>query len=395
MKIRSLKKCVMTALTVVSVAAILTGCGSSGSSSSSGNSDVIKIGANLAMTGNSASYGISGKNGVELAVKEINDAGGLLGKKVEVVYGDNRSEATEAVNAMQKLLDEEAQFIVGPETSSCALACVATADQEKIPMISSFGTNPAITVNPDTNQTRPYVFRGAFIDTFQGKVMADFVAKELNAKTAAVYVDNSSDYSKGLQKFFIEGFENGGGSIVAAEAYLQKDTDFKAALTKIKAANPDVIFVPGYYQEVGMIIKQAREMGITAPIVGGDGWDSAKLAEIAGAANLVDCYFGNHYSSDDTSEVVQNFVANYQKMFNLRPDSPAALSYDSVMILAQAIKNANSDDKDKVREALEQLKDFNGVSGNISYNEFHDPVKSAVILTFKDGNQAFVTKVNP
>ena len=225
--------------------------------------------------------------------------------------------------------------------------------------------------------------------------MADFVADTLKAKKVAVYVDNSSDYSKGLQKFFEEEFGKKGGSIVATEAYLQKDTDFKAALTKIKAANPDVIYVPGYYQEVGMIIKQAREMGMTQPIVGGDGWDSTKLAEIAGAANLVDCYFSNHYSSDDTSEVVQNFVSNYQKAYGQKPDAPAAVAYDSMMILAQAIKDANSTDKDTVKAALEKISGFNAVSGKISFNEFHDPVKSAVVLSFKDGKQIFVTKVEP
>lgn len=393
MTMSKLKTCVLAALTVASMAVMLTGCGGSGGS---GESDkVIKIGANLELTGNSASYGTSAQNGIEMAVKEINDAGGLLGKKIEVSYADNRSEATEAANAMQKLLDDEVDFIVGPDTSSGALACVATADQEKIPMISPFGTNPDITVDPATHNVRPYVFRAAFIDTFQGKAMADFVADTLKAKKAAVYVDNSSDYSKGLQKFFEEEFGKKGGSIVATEAYLQKDTDFKAALTKIKAANPDVIFVPGYYQEVGMIIKQAREMGMTQPIVGGDGWDSTKLAEIAGAANLVDCYFGNHYSADDTSEVVQNFVTNYQKAYNQKPDAPAAMAYDSMMILAQAIKDANSTDRDKVKAALEKISGFNAVSGKISFNEFHDPVKSAVILSFKDGKQIFVTKVEP
>lgn len=393
MKMSTLKRCVFTALTVVSMAAMLAGCGTSGSSSESG--DVIKIGANLELTGNSASYGTSAKNGIEMAVKEINDNGGLLGKKIEVSYGDNRSEATEAANAMQKLLDDEVNFIVGPDTSSGALACVSTADQEKMLMISPFGTNPDITVDPATKQVRPYVFRGAFIDTFQGKVMADFAMKNLNAKKAAVYVDNSSDYSKGLETFFVQEFEKNGGTIVATEAYLQKDTDFKAALTSIKAANPDVIFVPGYYQEVGMIIKQAREMGITQPIIGGDGWDSTKLAEIAGAANLTNCYFGNHYSSEDTSEIVQTFVNNYQKTYNQKPDAPAALAYDSVMILAQAIKDANSLDTEKVRAAMEKISNLSAVSGNITFNEFHDPVKSAVILTFKDGNQSFVTKVNP
>ena len=388
MKVSKLSKSILTAAIILSVAAMLTGCGGAKE-----DANTIKIGANLELTGNNASYGSSAKNGIEMAVKEINDKGGLLGKKLEVDVADNRSEATEAANAMQKLLDDKVDLIIGPDTSSGTLACVSTADKEKIPLITPYGTNPDITVDPATKKVRPYVFRTAFIDTFQGKVMANFVTNQLHAKKAAVYIDNSSDYSKGLQKFFVEEFQKSGGTIVASEAYLQKDTDFKAALTKIKAENPDVIFVPGYYQEVGMIIKQAREMGITQPIVGGDGWDSAKLAEIAGAANLENCYFANHYSAEDTSDKVKTFVTNYQKAYNQKADAPAALAYDSVMIVAQAIKDANSFDKDKVQAALEKIKNLEAVTGTISFNEFHDPVKSAVILTFKDGKQAFVAKI--
>lgn len=387
---KSIRRCLAAALVVMSAAVLLTGCGGSGA-----DSNTIKIGGNFELSGNNASYGSSAKNGMEMAVKEINDNGGLLGKKLEIVTADNRSEATEAANAMQKLLDSDVKFIIGPDTSSGSLACVSTADKEKVPMITPYGTNPDITVDPTSKQVHPYVFRKAFIDTFQGKVMADFAASNLKAKTAAVYVDNSSDYAKGLQKFFADEFEAKGGKIVSQEAYLQKDTDFKAALTKIKAANPDIIFVPGYYQEVGMIVKQAREMGLTQPIIGGDGWDSTKLIEIAGADNLNNCYFGNHYAVDDTSDEVKTFVGNYQKAYNVKPDAPAALAYDSVMILAQAIKDANSADPDKVKDALAKINSLKAVTGTITYDEHHDPIKSAVILTFKAGKQSFVTKIEP
>lgn len=390
MKRQTVTKYLTTALAALALAVTITGCGSS-----SADNSVIRLGANLELSGNSASYGASAKNGIEMAVKEINDNGGLLGKRIEISTSDNRSEATEALNAMQKLLDDNVNFVVGPDTSSGTLVCITTADQEKIPVITPYGTNPDITVDSIDKTVHPYVFRAAFIDTFQGKVMANFVTNNLHAKKAAIYVDNSSDYSKGLQKFFAQEFEKSGGSIVDTEAYLQKDTDFKAALTKIKAANPDVIFVPGYYQEVGMIIKQAREMGITQPIVGGDGWDSAKLMEIAGADNLKNCYFGNHYSADDTSQTVQTFVANYQEAYHQKPDAPAALAYDSVMLLAQAIKDAQTTDSEQVKNALANIKDFDGVTGKITFNENHDPIKSAVILTFKDGKQSFVTKLEP
>jgi branched-chain amino acid transport system substrate-binding protein len=265
----------------------------------------------------------------------------------------------------------------------------------KVLAISPTASNPKVTVDPATGKTRDYLFRASFIDPFQGTVMANFAGQNLKAKTAVIYIDNSSDYSKGLSQFFKETFAKSGGTIVAEEAYLQKDQDFKSTLTKIKAKNPDVIFVPGYYEEVGKIVKQARELGITVPFLGGDGWDSAKLPEIAGAQALNNTFFGNHYSPDDDSKAVKDFVAAYKKEYGQTPDAFAALAYDATMMIVDAIKRANSADPVKIKDAMAATKDFQAVSGSITLNQTHDAVKSAVIIEMKDGKQTFKAKVNP
>lgn len=375
---------------------LLVGCGGEKKADNKVG-DVLKIGANLEMTGTNASFGKSASNGAKLALKEVNAKGGVLGgKKLELVVADNKSEVAEAANAMQKLITSDKVIAsIAPIASSSVIAGAEINQKYKVLGISPTASNPAVTVDPKTGKTREYLFRAAFIDPFQGSVMANFASKSLNAKTAALYIENSSDYAKGLGKFFQEQFTKNGGTIVAQEAYLQKDTDFKATLTKIKAQNPDVVFVPGYYQEVGLIIKQAREMGITAPFLGGDGWDSAKLPEIAGQDALNNAFFSNHYSPDDSSEAVKAFVANYKKEYNETPDAFAALAYDATMMVVEAIKRANSADTTKIREELEKTKDYAAVSGKITLNATHDAVKSAVIVAFKEGKQIFKEKVNP
>jgi len=208
-------------------------------------------------------------------------------------------------------------------------------------------------------------------------------------------IDNSSDYSKGLAQFFEENFTKAGGTIVAKESFLQKDTDFKSTLTKIKATNPDMIYVPGYYQEVGLIVKQAREMGLNVPMAGGDGWDSTKTPEIAGKDALNNTYFSSLYSPDDASDLNKEFVAAYEKVYQEKPDVFAALAYDSALLVAEALKNANSTEPAKIAEAMAKIKGLKGVSGSVTFDAKHDPVKSAVIIEYKDGRQVFKTKVNP
>ena len=310
----------------------LTGCGG-GSKGADG--DTIKVGGLLEMTGGSASFGISGKNGIDLALKKINEKGVLGGKKLSLVVADTKSEASEATNGMQKLISQDKVVaVIGPNQSSAVIASGAINNGAKVVDITPMGTNPDVTVDPKTKQVKPYSFRTCFIDPFQGTVMASFASNELKVKRAAIYIDNTSDYAKGLAQFFKENFVKNGGQVVIEEAYLQKDTDFKSTLTKIKAAKPDFIYIPGYYQEVGLIVKQAREMGINVPMAGGDGWDSAKLPEIAGKAALENTFFSSLYSPDDTSDLNKDFVAEYKKAYNTNPDVFAALAYDSTLLLS-------------------------------------------------------------
>lgn len=371
----------------------LTGCGG-GSKGADG--DTIKVGGLLEMTGGSASFGISGKNGIDLALKKINEKGVLGGKKLSLVVADTKSEASEATNGMQKLISQDKVVaVIGPNQSSAVIASGAINNGAKVVDITPMGTNPDVTVDPKTKQVKPYSFRTCFIDPFQGAVMASFASNELKVKRAAIYIDNTSDYAKGLAQFFKENFVKNGGQVVIEEAYLQKDTDFKSTLTKIKAAKPDFIYIPGYYQEVGLIVKQAREMGITVPMAGGDGWDSAKLPEIAGKAALENTFFSSLYSPDDTSDLNKEFVAEYKKAYNTNPDVFAALAYDSTLLVAKAIEDAGSADPAKIAEAMAKIKGFKGVSGEVTFNEQHNPIKSAVIIEHKDGKQTFKTKVNP
>ncbi|AIF54052.1 hypothetical protein UFO1_4517 [Pelosinus sp. UFO1] len=358
--------------------------------------DVIKLGANLEMTGGNATFGKSASNGANLAIKEVNAKGGVLGKQLSLVIADNKSEAAEAANSMQKLITQDKVVaVIAPIASSSVIAGAQVNQDNKVLAISPTASNPKVTVDPTTNKVRDYLFRAAFIDPFQGSVMANFATKTLKAKTAAVYIDNSSDYAKGLGQFFKETFIKNGGQVIVEEAYLAKDTDFKATLTKIKAANVDVVFVPGYYQEVGMLIKQAREIGLNMPFMGGDGWDSAKLPEIAGPQALNNTFFANHYSPDDNSPEIKSFVDAYKAEYKETPDAFAALAYDATMMVIEAIKRANSVDTVKIKDELAKTKDYNAVSGKITLNETHDAVKSAVIIEMKDGKQTFKEKINP
>lgn len=383
---------VLTALVLGTVlAGLAAGCGGGEK-----KADTIKVGANLEMTGGSASYGISSKNAIELAFKEINEKGGINGKQLELVVADNKSEAAEATNAMQKLVSQDnVVAVIGPNLSSSVIAASAINNSAKVLDIAPMATNPYVTVDQASGKTKDFNYRTCFIDPFQGTVMAKFATAELGVGNAAVLIDNSSDYAKGLAQFFKENFVKEGGAVTAEESYLQKDTDFKATLTKIKATNPDFLYVPGYYQEVGLIVKQARELGMNMPIAGGDGWDSAKMPEIAGAAALNNTYFSSLYSPEDSSEINKNFVAAYEKAYGQKPDVFAALSYDSALLVAEAIKNAGSTEPAKISEAMAKINGFSGVSGSVTFDDKHNPVKSAVILEYKDGAQSLKTKINP
>ena len=350
-------------------------------------SDVIKVGVFLPLTGDNAAGGELELRGIKLANKLHPE---VLGKKIELVVADNKSDKAEAASVAARLIEKDkVSVIVGSYGSSLSMAAGNIVKDSKVPAVGTSCTNPQVTANND------YYFRACFIDPFQGTVMANFAKNDLQATKAAILIDNSSDYAKGLAAFFKENFIKNGGTVVAEESYLQKDTDFKATLTKIKAAAPDILYVPGYYQEVGMIVKQGREMGIEIPMAGGDGWDSAKLPEIAGKAALNNTYFSSLYSPDDDSALNKAFVSEYEKAYKVKPDVFAALAYDSALLVAEAIKNAGDTDPVKIAQSMAKINGFQGVSGTVTFDAQHNPVKSAVIIEHKDGKQTFKTKVNP
>lgn len=382
----------LLSVSLLSATLLASGCGGLGVSGNTGNE--IKIGGNLEMTGNTASWGESMAKGIKLAFKQANESGGVLGKKINFIIGDNKSEPSESANAMTKLITQDKVVLVlGTGGSTNSIAAAPISAENKVPFITPFATNPKVTA--DGENVREYAFRVCFIDPFQGTVMAGFATKTLQAKTAAIYVDNSADYAKGLAQYFEESFVKSGGKVVAKEAYLQKDQDFKSILTKIKSTNPDVVFVPGYYEDVAKIVKQARELGIMVPIIGGDAWDSPKLVEMAGAEAMNNTFFSNHYAPDNHSPQIDKFVEAFKKEYNEVPDAPAVLGYDAACMAIDAIKRANSADPVKIKDALTQTKDLQLVTGTVTLDKYHNPVKSAVVMELKDGKQVYKTTINP
>ena len=376
--------------------ALFTGCGGGEQASSGGDKkaagDEIVIGANFELTGNHAQYGANANNGLKLAIKEANDAGGVNGKKIKVVEADAKSEAAESVNAATKLIsDDKVIAIVGPAVTANVIAESQVATDNGIPVIGPAATNPDVTV--ENGNVKPYIFRACFIDPQQSEVMAQFAAKDLNAKTAVLYIDSSSDYSKSLGKIFKEKFEADGGKVVMEEAFLAKDQDFKATLTKIQTANADVIFVPAYYEEVGKIIKQARELGITSAILGTDGWDDTKVVEIAGKDALNNTFFCTHYFDGDAE--VQPFIEAYKKEYKTDPNVFAALGYDAGKMLINSLERGGEDSK-KIRDSIETIKDLPVGTGKITMDAAtHNPIKGIVVIETKDGVRSLRTKIAP
>jgi len=376
---------------------VVAGCGGGAKQAEPAKPKEILIGANLELTGNVATFGVSTANAIEMAFAEINAKGGVLGVPLKLVKYDNKSDATEATNVATKLLTQDKVVVMlGPVTSTNVLAAAPVATQFKIPHITSSGTASKVTVDEATGKTKDWIFRTCFIDPFQGQVAANFATKTLKAQTAAMFIEKNSDYAKGLGQVFEKVFTANGGKIVANEAFVTEDKDFRATLTKIKAAKPDVLYVPSYYEQDGLIAKQAREMGFTSPILGADGWDSDKLVAIAGAKNLEKVYFTNHYSSADTDPKVVKFVTDYKAKYGNVPDALAALAYDMAYMVADAINKAGAADPAKIKDALAATKGFVGVTGTVSMDDKHNPIKAAAVLSFdKDGKQIFVEKVNP
>lgn len=352
--------------------------------------DEIRIGEFGSLTGGTATFGTSSHEGTMLALDEINGAGGLLGKKVRVITEDNQSKPEESVTAVLKLIkQDQVSAVIGEVASSRSLAAAPQCQANGIPMVSPASTNPKVTEVGD------YIFRACFIDPFQGSTMARFAIDKLHAKRIAILTDNKNDYSVGLTEFFRDTVKELGGEIVAEESYAEGDIEFKAQLTAIKAETPDVIYVPGYYTECALVARQARELGLTATLLGGDGWDSPKTVEIGGKA-VEGVYFTNHYSPEDQRPEVQKFIADYRKKYGGKtPDAMAVLGYDAMNLMADAIRRAGSTDGAKIRDALAATKNFPGVSGQISIDPQRNARKAIVVLQIRDGQFRFVESIAP
>lgn len=345
----------------------------------SGSADKVRIGVFMSLTGSTANFGISSTNGIKMAADEVNAAGGINGKQIELNIQDDRSDAQEAATIVTKFVtQDQVHGILGEVASSRSIAAAPIAQNAKIPMLTPSSTNPEVTRKGD------YIFRSCFIDPVQGAAIAQFAARTLNAKRAAIMVDRKNDYSTGLERFISETFSKLGGQIVLTQSYQEGDQDFNAQLTSIKGSNPEVIFVPGYYNDVGLIAKQARDKGITVPLLGGDGWDAEQLYKIGGTA-LNGSFFSNHYSPYDTDPKVQKFVNDYKARYNSIPDALAATAYDAAHIMFDAIKRAGSLDGKAIRDAMAATNEFPGVTGKVTFNENRDAVKPIVMIEIKDG----------
>jgi len=367
------------------VMGVFSGCAKSNSSSTGD----IKIGSIMSLTGDVSTYGKSGQNGILLLEEQVNKAGGINGRKIKFIFGDDEGKPDTSITVGKKLISSDKVVgIVGPLISSACNAFGPIATQKKIPMVTGTGTNPDI-----TTKGGDYVFRTCFIDPFQGGVLATFAFTDLKAKKAAILYDNGNDYSKGLAEFFEKEFKAAGGTIVAKETYGKGEKDFSAQLTKIKSKNPDVMLLPDYYQTVGNIAKQARSIGIDVPLLGGDGWDSAKLVEVAGAA-VNNCYFSNHYAADDTAPEVVQFQKDYKSKYNSVSDAMAVLNYDAAKVLVEAIKSSGKTDGPSILAELKKT-DASVVAGKITFNSNRDAIKSVVILKIDGGKFNFVKKINP
>jgi branched-chain amino acid transport system substrate-binding protein len=362
---------------------VLSACGGGGSA--------VKIAILAPLSGDVATFGQSTRDGALMAIEEWNEKGGVMGKKIETVIEDSQCNAEAAVSAANKVIDQDSvKFIVGEVCSSASIPISEIAVAKNIFQISPTSTNTAVTVDESGN-TKPTIFRACFIDPFQGKVAAKFALDNLSAKTAAVFLDQGNDYVRGLAEVFIAEFEAGGGSVVVKETYTGEDSDFSAILTKVKDANPDVLYLPDYYSTVNLIAAQAKEKGITSALLGGDGWDSADLDRAAVEGG----YFTNHFSDQDTRPIVQDFVSKYEAKYGAKPDALAALAYDATNILLQAMEQAKStDDPMAVAKAME-TGTFPVVSGDISYDASHNPVKAAVVLKVEGGQIVYMDTVAP
>lgn len=351
--------------------------------------ETLLLGEVGSLTGSEAAFGISTRNGIELALEEANATGGVKGKKLAVRVYDDQSKPEEAASATTRLITQDKVVaILGEVASSNSLAMAPKAQEAKVPMVSPSSTNPKVTEVGD------YIFRVCFIDPFQGFVMAKYARETLKFKKVAILTDKKSAYSEGLTEVFNKKFAEMGGQIVGVIAYSKGDTDFRSQLTNVKKLKPEGVYVPGYYQDVALIAEQAKELGLKVTLMGGDGWDSEKLFELGGQA-VEGSYVSNHYSADDPSPRVQEFIKKYQAKFGAVPDSLAALGYDSARVVIDALKRAPDASGPALRDAIAQTKDFPGVAGTITLDEHRNPVKPAVVLKVEGGKFKYVDTISP
>lgn len=378
-------KRLFAAIAILAPLVFASGCGKSSS-----DANEILIGEYSSLTGTTATFGTSTHRGILMAVDEVNQAGGVLGKKIKLLTEDTQSKPEEAALAATKLITRDnVVTLIGEIASSRSLAAAPICQENKVPMVSPGSTNPEVTKKGD------YIFRVCFIDPFQGEVIAKFAFNSLHLKRVAILSDVKNDYSVGLAQFFHNTFTQLGGEVIGEQSYSEGDNDFKAQLTALKATNPEAIFVPGYYTESALIVKQARELNMTIPFFGGDGWDSDRLIEIGGEA-MNGTYFTNHYSADDTAKMVQDFVAKYRRLYeNQTPDAMAVLGYDAAKIVFDAITRAGSTDHKAIRDALAATKDYPGVAGKTTIDADRNALKPAVVVAIEGGKQKWRETVQP
>lgn len=352
--------------------------------------ETILVGSLFANSGAYTAYGQPQTNAVQLAVEEINAAGGVLGKQIELVEYDYSSDETEAATLSTRLsTEDQVSVIVGPDVSGASLAALQQATQYNVPLISPSATLDSFTVDSN-DEVIDLAWRTAYPDSFQGKALANFAIEKFNAKTAAVLGDNSSDYAVGLVATFEETFP---GEVVAKENFTADETDFSAVLTNITNTDFDILFIPGYYEQAGPIIRQAREMGIDQPILGPDGFGNTQLYELAGTANLNDVFYATQFSSLSEEELVKDFLANYEEKFGQPADMFAALAYDTMYVVKEAIERADSAAPSAINAELANTNNFAGVTGTFSFDELHNPVKSVTIIEVQNGEDVGVIEV--
>jgi len=376
-------------LLFVGGACFVFACERRGGPGAGGSSGEIVVGYYGDLTGRTSNFGQSTKKGVEIAADELNKAGGINGRQIRILSEDDEGRPEKAATVVTKLIDQDRVIaLLGEVASGNSLAAAPKAQAAHVPMISPSSTNPAVT------QVGDYIFRVCFIDPFQGEVMAKFAANTLKAKKAAIMLDFNSPYSRGLTEFFEASFTRLGGQIVNKQSYTQGDRDYKGQLTAIRSTSPDVIYVPGYYGEVGVIAKQAQQLDIRVPLLGGDGWDATQLWDLGGNALNGD-FISNHYSVDDPSPAIQKFVVDYRARYGTVPDALAALGYDAMRVLADSINRAGTTEGPKLRDAIAQTKNFVGVTGTINIDSQRNAVKPAVVLKLMDRKYVYQETIYP